>query len=88
MNPNVGARETKTLPEMTLRDALRRGPYDAVVLSGGQFGWRALSQSEEVGELLRDQYSCGRIVASICTCTYAPLKSVNTIYYTYNNQLR
>lgn len=68
MSPNIGARDIKTLPDCTLRDALKRGPYDVIVTSGGQFGWRALSESEEVGKLLRDQLQSGRLVASICTC--------------------
>lgn len=73
MEPNIGARQIKTLPDMSLKDALKKGPFDAVVLSGGQFGWRALSESQEVGNLLKEQEKSGRIIASICTCEYKEL---------------
>lgn len=52
---------------MTLREAVARGPYDVIILIGGRDGWRALAESEEVGNLLREQERCDRKIAAICT---------------------
>lgn len=69
-NAITGSRGIKKLPEMSLREAVARGPYDAVLLTGGQDGWKALSESKEVGNLLREQERCDRLIAAICTCKY------------------
>lgn len=76
MEPNIGARQIKTLPDMSLKDALKKGPFDAIVLAGGQFGWRALSESQEVGDLLREQEKNGKLIASICTCKCSLAKNL------------
>ncbi|XP_032232372.1 protein/nucleic acid deglycase DJ-1 isoform X2 [Nematostella vectensis] len=49
-------------------DVLRRGkvPYDAVILPGGLTGAQNLAKSDQVGQILREQYEAGRIVAAIC----------------------
>ncbi|XP_026478864.1 protein dj-1beta-like [Ctenocephalides felis] len=56
-------------PDIGLADA--KGPYDAIVLPGGLDGSKAFCQSEELGELLRAQEKCGRIVAAICAAPTA-----------------
>lgn len=66
-NPVTCSRGIKKLPEMSLKEAVARGPYDAIVLIGGANGWVALAESEEVGNLLREQERCDRIIAAICT---------------------
>lgn len=69
-NPVIGSRGIKKLPEMSLREATARGPYDAIVLIGGERGYEALAASEEVGNVLREQERCERIIGAICTSEY------------------
>lgn len=52
---------------MSLKEAMARGPYDAILLIGGADGWRGLAESQEVGNVLREQERCDRIIAAICT---------------------
>lgn len=62
---------------MSLREAVARGPYDVIVLIGGANGWVGLAESEEVGNLLREQERCDRMIAAICTSKYFYLLSIN-----------
>jgi len=52
--------------ETSLTEAKKGGPYDAILLPGGAKGAEAFVESEELGEVLREQDKAGRIVASIC----------------------
>nr|XP_005994248.1 PREDICTED: protein deglycase DJ-1 isoform X2 [Latimeria chalumnae] len=60
-----GAEEMETVIPV---DILRRagGPYDVVVLPGGNEGAQNLSQSPAVKEVLKDQESRKGLIAAIC----------------------
>ena len=47
------------------------GEFDALVLPGGAEGAQRLAQSDEVGELLREQELKGLLVAAICAAPIA-----------------
>lgn len=42
-----------------------------LVLPGGLGGAKTLAESKEVGQLLKDQESCGRLIAAICAAPTA-----------------
>lgn len=67
MNPVVGSRGIRKLPNMTTKEAMRCGPWDCIVLIGGQFAWKPLAECKDVGILLREQEKAGRLIASVCT---------------------
>ncbi|CAH1406443.1 unnamed protein product [Nezara viridula] len=58
-------------PDMSLTEAVKKGPYDAVVLPGGLDGSNAFATSAEVGNLLKDQEKEGRLIAAICAAPLA-----------------
>ncbi|KAK3729558.1 hypothetical protein QZH41_010893 [Actinostola sp. cb2023] len=60
------SRQVMVKPDMSLDDAIKQGPYDAVILPGGLEGANNLSKSDKVKEILTDQYNRGGIVAAIC----------------------
>ena len=47
------------------------GDWDCVLLPGGGPGAAALSASQEVGKLLRQQEEAGRMIAAICAAPTA-----------------
>ncbi|ODN01166.1 Protein deglycase DJ-1 [Orchesella cincta] len=57
--------------EKSLKDALASAPFDAIILPGGLKGAEAFVESEELGEVLRDQEKAGRLVAGICAAPTA-----------------
>lgn len=57
------------VPDVALADV--RGDFDVLVLPGGAEGAQRLSQSNRVGELLREQERSGRWVAAICAAPIA-----------------
>jgi len=59
------------VPDISITDAASKGPYDAIVLPGGLGGSKELASSQEVGKLLKDQESSGRIVSAICAAPTA-----------------
>ncbi|XP_065350591.1 protein dj-1beta-like [Cloeon dipterum] len=61
-------------PDESLDDALKKGPYDLVVLPGGLYGAPVLAASEKVGALVREQEAAGRVIASICGGGWALMK--------------
>ncbi|XP_032232371.1 Parkinson disease protein 7 homolog isoform X1 [Nematostella vectensis] len=65
-DPVVCSRQVQVKPDMGLEDALKKVPYDAVILPGGLTGAQNLAKSDQVGQILREQYEAGRIVAAIC----------------------
>lgn len=59
-----GSRDIKILPDISISNA--KGPYDVLVLPGGLGGSKALAESKDVGKLLKEQESAGRLIAAIC----------------------
>ncbi|KAL3270550.1 hypothetical protein HHI36_021088 [Cryptolaemus montrouzieri] len=65
------SRQVNIVPDCSLVEAAKKGPYDVLVLPGGLGGAQALSKSEEVGKLLKEQESAGRFIAAICAAPIA-----------------
>lgn len=65
-DPVVCSRNVKLVPDISLDDAMAKGPYDAIVLPGGGDGAKNLANSDKVKTVLKDQESSGRIIAAIC----------------------
>uniref|UniRef100_A0A6P7HAP0 Protein dj-1beta n=1 Tax=Diabrotica virgifera virgifera TaxID=50390 RepID=A0A6P7HAP0_DIAVI len=57
--------------DIAIKDASSKGPFDVIVLPGGLGGTKAMSESKEVGELLKEQESSGRLIAAICAAPLA-----------------
>ncbi|XP_073232256.1 Parkinson disease protein 7 homolog [Porites lutea] len=56
---------------MNLEDAIKQGPYDAVILPGGIGGSNDLAKSAKVKEILQEQEQSGRIIGAICAAPTA-----------------
>ncbi|XP_072040165.1 Parkinson disease protein 7 homolog [Amphiura filiformis] len=65
-DPVVCSRSVKLVPDKSLDDAVKEGPYDAVVLPGGGDGAKNLAASEKVKKILQEQEAGGRIIGAIC----------------------
>uniref|UniRef100_A0A1B6E1Q3 DJ-1/PfpI domain-containing protein n=1 Tax=Clastoptera arizonana TaxID=38151 RepID=A0A1B6E1Q3_9HEMI len=65
------SRGVVVVPDASLADAVKKGPYDAVILPGGLEGAKTFSESAEVGSLLKKQAEANRIVAAICAAPTA-----------------
>ncbi|XP_058970493.2 protein/nucleic acid deglycase DJ-1-like isoform X1 [Pocillopora verrucosa] len=62
----VCSRSVVIKPDMSLEDAVKQGPFDAVILPGGLGGSNNLAKSSKVKEILQDQEQSGRIIGAIC----------------------
>ena len=67
------SRNVRIVPDSNLATAATQGPYDCIILPGGGPGAAALCESAEVGTLLQEQDTAGRIVAAICAAPTALL---------------
>lgn len=67
------SRQVKIVPDVSLVDALQRGPYDVVILPGGGGGAKRLSESPKVQQVLQAQESSGRYIAAVCAAPTALL---------------
>lgn len=65
-SPVQCSRQINIVPDVSLCDAKGKGPFDVLVLPGGLGGSKALAESKEVGDLLKEQESSGRLIAAIC----------------------
>uniref|UniRef100_A0A2K6A1A4 Parkinson disease protein 7 homolog n=1 Tax=Mandrillus leucophaeus TaxID=9568 RepID=A0A2K6A1A4_MANLE len=54
-------------PDTSLEDAKKGGPYDIVVLLGGNLGAQNLFESAAVKEILKEQENQKYLIAAICT---------------------
>jgi protein DJ-1 len=70
--PVVCSRGVRILPDAALSEVT--GPFDLVVLPGGNEGARRLGESAAVGEWLRAQEAAGRTTAAICAAPTALVK--------------
>ncbi|NP_001279415.1 Parkinson disease protein 7 homolog [Callorhinchus milii] len=64
--PVTCSRDVVIVPDSSLEDAVKKGPYDVVVLPGGNLGAQNLSESPAVKEVLKDQESRKGLVAAVC----------------------
>uniref|UniRef100_A0A8C3ELQ3 protein deglycase n=1 Tax=Corvus moneduloides TaxID=1196302 RepID=A0A8C3ELQ3_CORMO len=60
------SRDVFICPDASLEDARKEGPYDVVVLPGGNLGAQNLSESAAVKDILKDQESRKGLIAAIC----------------------
>uniref|UniRef100_A0A098LZA3 protein deglycase n=1 Tax=Hypsiglena sp. JMG-2014 TaxID=1550645 RepID=A0A098LZA3_9SAUR len=60
------SRDVMICPDTSLEEARKKGPYDVVVLPGGNLGAQNLSESPLVKEILKDQDSRKDLIAAIC----------------------
>ena len=67
------SRKIKIVPDMSLDEAIKGGPYDVVVLPGGLGGAKRLSESEKVKQVLQQQEAGNRYVAAVCAAPTALL---------------
>ncbi|CAH3036380.1 unnamed protein product [Pocillopora meandrina] len=67
----VCSRSVVVKPDMSLEDAVKQGPFDAVILPGGLGGSNNLAKSSKVKEILQDQEQSGRIIGAICAAPTA-----------------
>ncbi|XP_049830083.1 Parkinson disease protein 7 homolog [Schistocerca gregaria] len=92
-SPVKCSRDVVVCPDSSLVDAVKKGPYDVVVLPGGLGGSKNLAASNEVGSLLKEQEKSGRLIAAICAAPTA-LKTHGvgtgkkvTSYPTFRNEM-
>ncbi|KAF6110563.1 Parkinsonism associated deglycase [Phyllostomus discolor] len=60
------SRDVVICPDASLEDARKEGPYDVVVLPGGNVGAQNLCESAAVKEVLKEQQSRKGLIAAIC----------------------
>ncbi|XP_067049293.1 Parkinson disease protein 7 homolog isoform X2 [Acropora muricata] len=65
-DPVCCSRHVVVKPDMSLEDAIKQGPYDAVILPGGMGGSQNLAKSSQVKEILEEQEKSGRFIGAIC----------------------
>ncbi len=70
-NVVTASRGVKLVPDLSLDEALKHGPWDMVVMPGGMDGTRALTEDQRVQSLLRETHAGGRVVAAICAAPMA-----------------
>ncbi|XP_033109194.1 protein/nucleic acid deglycase DJ-1-like [Anneissia japonica] len=69
--PVTCSRNVVIVPDKSLEDAAKEGPYDAIILPGGGVGAKNLCESASVGAMLKEQEKKNRIVAAICAAPTA-----------------
>ncbi|XP_006642003.1 Parkinson disease protein 7 homolog [Lepisosteus oculatus] len=60
------SRDVLICPDASLEEARAQGPYDVVVLPGGNLGAQNLSESPVVKDVLKDQEGRKGLIAAIC----------------------
>ncbi len=64
--PVTCSRGVVLVPDESLEDAARKGPYDLVALPGGAAGAEALAASPLVREILSEQDEADRLIGAVC----------------------
>ena len=72
-DPVECSRQVKIVPDMSLDEAAKCGPFDVVVLPGGLGGSNRLAESEKVKHILQAQESDSRFIAAVCAAPSALL---------------
>uniref|UniRef100_A0A4D5R9I3 Protein DJ-1 n=1 Tax=Scolopendra viridis TaxID=118503 RepID=A0A4D5R9I3_SCOVI len=70
-DPVKCSRDVVILPDTSLDEALKKGPYDVVVMPGGLKGAENLAADKNVGALLQEQEKDGRLIAAVCAAPTA-----------------
>uniref|UniRef100_A0A452VIH2 protein deglycase n=1 Tax=Ursus maritimus TaxID=29073 RepID=A0A452VIH2_URSMA len=65
-DPVQCSRDVVICPDASLEDARKEGPYDVVVLPGGNLGAQNLCESAAVKEILKEQEKRKGLIAAIC----------------------
>ncbi|XP_046461098.1 protein dj-1beta-like [Daphnia pulex] len=65
------SRMVSILPDTSLEEAQKNSLYDVVILPGGLKGAELLSESQLVGQILKQHEKEGKIVAAICAAPIA-----------------
>ncbi|XP_063799628.1 Parkinson disease protein 7 [Pseudophryne corroboree] len=65
-DPVQCSRDVVICPDTSLEEARTQGPYDVVVLPGGNLGAQNLSESAAVKEVLQEQDAKKGLIAAIC----------------------
>ncbi|KAK7093912.1 Parkinson disease protein 7 homolog [Littorina saxatilis] len=65
------SRDVSIVPDAAVEDALKKGPYDVLVLPGGGGGAKILAESSVVGKALEEQEKRGGFVAAVCAAPTA-----------------
>ncbi|KAG8568734.1 hypothetical protein GDO81_014125 [Engystomops pustulosus] len=65
-DPVQCSRDVVICPDTSLEEARTKGPYDVVVLPGGNLGAQNLSESPAVKEVLQEQDAKKGLIAAIC----------------------
>ncbi|XP_070259220.1 Parkinson disease protein 7 [Myotis yumanensis] len=65
-DPVQCSRDVVICPDASLEDARKEGPYDVVVLPGGNLGAQNLCESAAVKEILKEQQGRKGLIAAIC----------------------
>ncbi|XP_066257609.1 protein dj-1beta isoform X2 [Euwallacea similis] len=65
------SRNVNIKPDIGISEASSQGPYDVLVLPGGLGGAKAFTESQLVGELLKEQEKAGKWIAAICAAPTA-----------------
>ncbi|KAG8434265.1 hypothetical protein GDO86_012587 [Hymenochirus boettgeri] len=65
-DPVQCSRDVLICPDASLDEARSQGPYDVVVLPGGNLGAQNLSESSAVKEVLKEQDARKGLIAAIC----------------------
>ncbi|XP_063001611.1 Parkinson disease protein 7 [Elgaria multicarinata webbii] len=65
-DPVQCSRDVVICPDKSLEDARKEGPYDVVVLPGGNLGAQNLSESPLVKDVLKEQDGRKGLIAAIC----------------------
>ncbi|NP_001264178.1 Parkinson disease protein 7 homolog isoform 1 [Rattus norvegicus] len=65
-DPVQCSRDVVICPDTSLEEAKTQGPYDVVVLPGGNLGAQNLSESALVKEILKEQENRKGLIAAIC----------------------
>ena len=66
---------------MSLENAIKQSPFNAIILPGGLKGAEALCESSTVGELLKQHEDGGSIVAAICAGIVPNINHMGVITY-------
>ncbi|XP_078094941.1 Parkinson disease protein 7 homolog [Mustelus asterias] len=64
--PIACSRDVVICPDSSLEDAAKQGPYDVIVLPGGNLGAQNLAESPAVKEILKAQDCRNGLIAAIC----------------------
>ncbi|KAM4703818.1 Parkinson disease protein 7 [Rhinophrynus dorsalis] len=65
-DPVQCSRDVVICPDTSLEEARTQGPYDVIVLPGGNLGAQNLSESSAVKEVLKEQDTKQGLIAAIC----------------------